>query len=110
LNHQEGVMTTHKGGEPVTGGYYIDIRHWKLEAIEGAAGTLPGDATAQFRKVAPLAMLVLAPVLGLLFVIVLPFLGLAVVIEQGWRKSLAVVRERRTRVSARTSAVTDPRR
>jgi hypothetical protein len=34
-------------------------------------------------------------VLGLLFVVLLPFLGLAVVVEQLWHKTLVAVRERR---------------
>jgi hypothetical protein len=88
-------MATYKGTQMVKGGYYLDMRNMRLEVIEGAAGTLPGDDAVRYVRVPLLALLVVAPVLGLLFVVLLPFLGLAVVVEQLWRKTVVAVRERR---------------
>jgi hypothetical protein len=88
-------MRTYSGTETVKGGYYLNVREAKLEAVDGRAGTLPGEAHARYVRVPLLAMLLLAPLLGLLFVVVLPFLGLAVLVEQGWHKA-AVLRARRS--------------
>jgi hypothetical protein len=79
-------MKTLNGGHMVNGGYYFNLRDWKLEVVEGATGVLPGDAAAQYRRVPVLAMVVLAPVMGLAFVVLLPFIGLAVIAEQVGRQ------------------------
>ena len=100
-------MATYKGAEKVKGGYYLNRQEWKLEVIEGASGTLPGDEGARYVRVPLLGMLVVAPFLGLMFVVVMPFLGLAVLVEQGWQKALAAVVARRARIVPPT---TIPRR
>jgi hypothetical protein len=82
-----------KGAETVTGGYYLNVREWKLELVEGPSGVLPGDASAQYRRIPVLAMIVLAPLMGLVFVMVVPFIGLAVIGEQLWQKARALGRD-----------------
>ena len=95
-------MTTYTGTQTVTAGYYFNPRAWKLEAVE-ATGVLPGDATDKYVRVPALAMLALAPMMGFAFVVLLPFLGLAVVLEQGWRKALPHLRARRTPAATATA-------
>jgi hypothetical protein len=74
-------MATFKGGQSVKGGYFVSVRDMKLEMVEAPFGTLPGDGDRTYRRVPVPAMLVLAPLLGLAFVLLLPFIGLAVVCE-----------------------------
>jgi hypothetical protein len=88
-------MTTYTGTQTVKGGYYLNVAEWELKAIDGKGGTLPGGEQDRFVRVPLAALLVIAPVLGLIFVVLLPFLGLAVVVEQAWRKTMAVVETRR---------------
>jgi hypothetical protein len=44
----------------------------------------------QYRRIPVAAMLVLAPLMGLVFVMVVPFIGLAVIGEQLWKKARAL--------------------
>jgi hypothetical protein len=102
LKHQEGIMTTYTGNRTVKGGYYLNLREWKLEAVDGNVGVLPPGEEARYVRIPLLAMLVVAPVLGLLFVVVLPFLGLAVLIEEGWHLTMAAVARRAAHRQATT--------
>jgi hypothetical protein len=79
--HLEEVraMTTHRGGTRVKGGFYWNLRAWSLHAISGAHGVLPGGEEARYAKVPALLVLVLAPVMGGLYVMFLPFVGFALV-------------------------------
>ena len=93
-------MTTYTGTQPVAGGYYLNTAAWKLEVVEGKGGVLPGEPTANYVRVPALGMLVVAPVMALFFVMLLPFFGVAVLLEQGWRKALPVMERRRAPVEA----------
>ena len=95
MNHQEAIMTTYTGNDMVKGGYYLNVRDWKVEAIDGAVGALPAVEGARYVRVPLLAMLALAPLFGLGFVVVLPFLGLVVLGEEAWGKAAAAVAARR---------------
>jgi hypothetical protein len=70
-------MFTYTGGESVKGGFYWNRGTWHLENVEGKAGTLTGDSGTRYIWVPTLLMLVLAPVMGALFVVFLPFIGFA---------------------------------
>jgi hypothetical protein len=83
-------MRTYNGGETVKGGYFLNTRDWKIEVLEGDTGVLPGEDAIRYRRVPMLAMIALAPTLGFLFVILLPFIGLAVIGEQLYRKLAGV--------------------
>lgn len=82
-------MTTYRGSDTVNGGFYFETRRWTLEMIEGETGTLPGEAAARYVRIPVLALILFAPLMGLLFVLALPFIGLAVVGEQAWRMTVA---------------------
>ena len=75
-------MATYTGNQTVKGGYFLNLRDWKLEVVEGDTGVLPGDQDIRYRRVPMLGMLVVAPLMGLLFVVLLPFIGLAVIGER----------------------------
>jgi hypothetical protein len=73
----EAVMFTYKGGDSVKGGFYWNRGTWHLENVEGKTGTLPGDGGTRYVWIPTLLMLLLAPVMGGLFVVFLPFVGFA---------------------------------
>ena len=79
-------MRTYTGTETVEGGYYLNTRDWKLEVVDAPNGVLPGDDGARYTRVPALAMLAVGPLMGMVFVMLLPFIGLWVVAEQTWRK------------------------
>jgi hypothetical protein len=70
-------MFTYTGGDTVKGGFYWNRGTWHLENVEGKSGTLPGGGEARYVWVPTLLMLLLAPVMGGLFVVFLPFIGFA---------------------------------
>lgn len=88
-------MRTFRGGQTVKGGYFLNLRDWKLEVVEGGAGMLPGDGGVRYYRVPTLAMVALAPTMGLAFVVLLPFIGLAVIAEQSGRQFGRLWRARR---------------
>ena len=61
-------------------GFYFNLREFQFASLS-EAGMLPGDPDSVWHRVPVLAMLIGAPILGLTFVIFLPFIGLAMV---GW--------------------------
>ncbi|MGD2079679.1 MAG: hypothetical protein PVG55_02710 [Nitrospirota bacterium] len=72
-------MKKYRGGNKVGKGSYWDLSSGRREDIE-QEGTLPGDENSTFVRVPSMLMLLLGPVLGLLYVIALPFIGIATVL------------------------------
>lgn len=71
-------MTIYTGTQQVDPGLYMNLRKFAITSVEQRAA-LPGDATDTYYHVPMLLMLAAAPVLGLVFVIFLPFIGFAMV-------------------------------
>jgi hypothetical protein len=59
-------------------GLYFHGRQWAFRSQE-EAGRLPGGAEEGYWRVPTVALLVVGPVLGLAYVVFLPFLGVAMV-------------------------------
>jgi hypothetical protein len=75
---EETTMTTYRGNETVQPGFYINVRGLSFEAIEQPKA-LPGNSSAIYRRVPVAAMLAAAPLIGLAFLVFLPFIGIAMV-------------------------------
>lgn len=71
-------MTTYTGNQIVEPGLYYAVAPFKLTSVD-ERGPLPGGEARTYQRVPMLAMLALAPLLGLAFVIFLPFIGFAMV-------------------------------
>jgi hypothetical protein len=86
---QEAIMSRHQGGEQVKAGFYVNLRSWEVTTVSGEGGTLPGGPDARYRRVPTLALLVFAPLMGALYAIFLPFIGIAMVLQylgvRAWR-------------------------
>jgi hypothetical protein len=70
-------MARYIGGNAVPGGYYLNARRWTIIPVADPGAKLPGDASDTYLRIHWLAALLLAPVLGGLFVVFLPFIGFA---------------------------------
>lgn len=89
-----------KGGTKVEPGFYWNTTDWQIVTVEREARPLPGGADQTFVKVPTVGMLVLTPVLGLSFVIFLPFVGFAMVARQVGRKAARAASEVRAKLWA----------
>lgn len=75
-------MLTTKGGMLVEKGWYwspLDGRR----VIMQEEGILPGDESRSYLKMSPLGLLVIAPLLGMMYVIFLPLFGTGVFLISG---------------------------
>jgi hypothetical protein len=76
-------------GTLVKGGFYFNRDKLDLITVSGKEGLLPGANGQRFLRVPVLAVLLLAPVLGGLFVMFMPFIGFALVFQHLGRLMLA---------------------
>ena len=80
-------MLTNRGGHKVGKGTYWDLR--KGHRIDIAhEGVLPGKETETYLRMSSGVMLLLGPVIGLLYAILMPFIGIATVVALAGRKVL----------------------
>lgn len=85
------------GGTKAQPGFYWNTSDWQIVTVEKEPRPLPGGGDQTYLKVPTAAMLLLAPMLGLSFVIFLPFVGFAMLARQAGRKAAltaALVREK----------------
>jgi hypothetical protein len=68
-------------GTTVKGGFYFNRDKLDLIAVSGKEGMLPGADGQRYLRVPVLAVILLAPVLGGLFVMFMPFIGFALVFQ-----------------------------
>lgn len=80
-------MTTYTGTQPVEPGLYVNTRNFRVTSMDNR-GPLPGADGERYRRVPMLVMLAIAPLLGLAFVIFLPFIGFAMVAKLLGEKAL----------------------
>ena len=67
-------MTTHTGNEAVKSGYYFNSATWSIEPVAEDGARLPASE-GTYHSVPTLVALLATPVLGLAFLIFLPFIG-----------------------------------
>ncbi len=80
-------MTTYTGTQNVEAGLYYSTRPFKLTTMD-QNGPLPGADDRVYHRVPMILMLALAPLLGLAFVIFLPFIGFAMVARIAGEKAV----------------------
>ena len=118
-------MLRHNGGERVGKGTYWNLTNGERVDI-AEQGTLPGGSDRHFYRMPAAAIIVVAPVLGLLYAAFLPFIGIAMVVKLvaqkigggvletvqgsasfGWRPSESYLSGRKNRAK-RDEASADP--
>lgn len=70
----------HTGGTKVGYGFYWSMAGWDMAMIPAEGGMLPGDATRRYKRIPTFLFLVMAPFMGALYVVFLPFAGFALVL------------------------------
>jgi hypothetical protein len=78
------------GGETVKGGFYWNMANWDATFVEGEQGVLPGTAADAFRRIPVVAALLAAPIMGALFVMFLPFIGIVLLMQQAGLAAVAL--------------------
>jgi hypothetical protein len=97
-------MKRRDGGTKVPPGFYWNPRDWRIVTVDGTEGTLPGSREDQFVRVPAAGMLALAPLLGLSFVMFLPFVGFAMVLTQIGRGGMGLARRVAEKLAAEPAA------
>lgn len=74
-----------KGGQSVAAGTYWNLENGERVDME-QEGALPGGGVTQYIRASGLAVLAAGPVLGLIFAVFLPFIGIAMTMSLVTRK------------------------
>lgn len=77
-------MARYTGGRQVPGGYYWNRRHWSIAPVRDEGGLLPGTSADRYVRISWVTALLLAPILGGLFVVALPFIGFGMFFHWAW--------------------------
>jgi hypothetical protein len=86
-------MRRYYGNDWVHVGHYWNPAQWEIVTIPKAGGVLPGGNDRHYRRLPAILLLLLAPVLGGLFVVFFPCIGFAVVLSVLGKKLLGLVRK-----------------
>ena len=78
-------MLTYKGGNKVGKGTYWDLAHGRRIDV-ASEGVLAGKGTVTYVRMSSAVMLLSGPVIGLLYAILMPFIGIATVVTLAVRK------------------------
>ncbi len=74
------------GGTKVRGGFYWDRTRHDLQVVPAEGGVLEGGAERRYVRVPALALLLLGPVAGGLYVVAMPVIGVALLAKNLVRK------------------------
>ena len=66
-----------RGGEAVGYGFYWNVGEWQAQIVPAAGATLEGTDETKYMRLPLLAVLVVAPLMGLVYAMFLPFIGFA---------------------------------
>lgn len=80
-------MLRHYGGTRVKCGYYWNPAKWEVVTVPKEGGRLPGGAEERHFRVPIVLLLLLAPVMGGLYVVFLPFIGFYMILRLAGRKA-----------------------
>ena len=67
----------HNGGTKANYGFYWSAKAWDMAMIPAEGGVLPGQAGDQYMRIPTFLFLLMAPMMGALYVVFLPFAGFA---------------------------------
>lgn len=79
---------TKYAGERAKGGFYFNTKTWEIHLHRKSGTMLPGEDD-RYVKIPTVALLVLGPLMGFLFVIFLPAIGFALFFRELGRKGWA---------------------
>ena len=73
------------GGTKVRSGFYWSTGAWDMAMVPGEGGILPGGPERHYTRIPTFLFLLMAPVMGALYVIFLPLSGFVLVIGHALR-------------------------
>ncbi len=85
-------MTRYHGAQLVKGGFYWNASGWEVLSIPGEGGVLPGTKANRYTRVPLVLVMVVGPLLGALYAILLPFIGFAMFLGLAGKKLYEIVR------------------
>ena len=85
-------MKRYFGNQLVKRGIYLSLKRRDFVTIENESDPLPGASDERYVKIQPIAMIVLGPIMGLMYVIFLPFISIAMVLGLVASKALLGLR------------------
>ncbi len=74
-------MKRYNGESKVRGGYYFNTTRWNIAAVEGHEGVLEGAADESYVKLPLPVMLVVAAGMSFVYMLFLPFIAFAMVLN-----------------------------
>ncbi len=98
-------MTSYNGNSKVKSGYYFSMSTLAVEVVGEDGGTLPGASTTRYFAVPFPLLFVVIPVVGLAFLMFLPFIGFALL---GLAMAKAVTSRLHERAGAFAATVAPP--
>jgi hypothetical protein len=72
-------MLRYPGGTTVTKGTYWNLGNGE-RAVLGSEGVLPGNSRSTYLKAPAIVMVLMGPILGFFYVLILPFIGVAMIL------------------------------
>jgi hypothetical protein len=84
-------MARYEGGTKVNYGFYWSAKAWDMAMVPTEGGLLPGGSNVHYTRIPTFLFLLMAPVMGALYVVFLPFAGFGLVGGHAFRavKALA---------------------
>ena len=79
-------MLRHHGGTSVKCGFFWNPARWEIVTVPKEGGVLPGGPEHRYVRIPIILLLVVAPVMGGLYVVFLPFIGFALVFGYAGRR------------------------
>ena len=70
-------MAHYEGGSVVANGFYWSAAAWDMAMVPAEGGQLPGGTDRHYTHIPTLLFLLMAPIMGALYVVFLPFAGFA---------------------------------
>jgi hypothetical protein len=96
-------MTKHTAGSHAKPGYYLNLSSWSIHGVAEEGERLPGEPGQSWVAIPTTAALMLAPILGLAFVVFLPFIGFVLVAQAALRPALKAFRHEAGELAATMS-------
>jgi hypothetical protein len=93
-------MTKRIGGTAAKNGFYWNLGKWEMTMVPKQGGILPGGASERYLKVPVIGLLFLAPLMGAVYAMFLPFIGFAMLFTFLGKKALAMGRSGAVDVAA----------
>jgi hypothetical protein len=93
-------MAQRTGGTAAKSGFYWNLGKWEMTMVPKQGGILPGGHSDRYLKVPVVGLLVLAPLMGAVYAMFLPFIGFAMLFTFLGKKALAMGRSGAVDVAA----------